>query len=35
MKNFITQKIIDEVNENKYFNKIFDETSDVIHTLYK
>lgn len=28
-KNFITDKIIEEVNENKYFSIIFDETTDV------
>lgn len=33
LKNFINQKIIDEVNESKYFNIIFDETPDVNHTL--
>lgn len=31
-QNFITEKIIDEVNENKYFSIIFDETTDVSHT---
>ncbi|CAI6373982.1 unnamed protein product [Macrosiphum euphorbiae] len=31
-QNFITEKIINEVNENKYFSIIFDETTDVSHT---
>jgi hypothetical protein len=31
-QNFIIKKIINEVNENKYFSIIFNETTDVSHT---
>lgn len=31
-KNYITEKIINEVKDNKYFSIIFDETTDISHT---